>query len=48
MGVEVETRGTGFRLLTTAGLDVAGPLPAGLGWQPPDPRRVGASRTQWP
>ena len=48
MAVAFEARGTGFELLTTAGLDVAGPLPAASGWQAPNPRRVGASRTQWP
>jgi parallel beta-helix repeat protein len=48
MPVAFETRGTGFKLLTTAGLDVAGPLPAAVAWTPPDPRRVGCARTQWP
>jgi hypothetical protein len=48
MPVEFESRGTGFKLLTTEGLAVAGPLPAAVGWQPQDARRVGCSRTQWP
>ncbi len=43
-----EMRGTGFRLLTTEGLDIAGPLPPELKWTPADPRRVGCSRTEWP
>ena len=48
MPVEFELRGTGFRLLTTEGLDVAGPLPEGLDWQPQNPARVGSAITQWP
>jgi len=46
--VAYEARGTGFRLLTTEGLDVAGPLPEAVDWKPQEPRRVGCSRTQWP
>jgi len=48
MAVPFETRGTGFRLLATEGMDVAAPLPKAVGWQPPTPGRVGSSRTQWP
>lgn len=48
MTVDYEQRGTGFRVLTTKGLDVAGPLPASLNWKPDDPKRVGANRTSWP
>lgn len=43
-----ELDGTSFRLLSTEGLDVAGPLPAQLGWKPAYPRRVGCDRTHWP
>jgi len=35
MPVAVEQRGTGFRLLTTDGLDIACPLPERLGWRSP-------------
>jgi hypothetical protein len=38
----------GFRLLTTEGLDIAGPVPVAAGWQPALPGRVGCARTQWP
>lgn len=48
MPIEFEVRGTGFKLLTSAGLDVAGPLPAALDWKPQEARRVGCTRTQWP
>lgn len=48
MPITFESRGTGFRLLTTDGLDVAGPLPAVLDWKPQDAQRVGCTRTQWP
>jgi parallel beta-helix repeat protein len=46
--VPFERIGQGFRLLGTAGLDVAGPLPPECKWRPPHPGRVGADRTQWP
>ena len=46
--IEYEMRGTGFKLLTEEGLDVAGPLPPGLGWMPEAPGRVGCSRSRWP
>ena len=40
--------GTGFKLLTARGLDIACPLPPELSWAPATPRRVGAAVTQWP
>jgi parallel beta-helix repeat protein len=43
-----ELPGMGFRLLTTEGLDIAGPVPVAAGWQPALPGRVGCARTQWP
>ena len=46
--IEFEMRGTGFRLLTQEGLDVAGPLPDPVNWKPQNPARVGSVRTQWP
>lgn len=48
--VAYERVGTGFRLLSTDGLDVAGPLPEEVTrvWQPGHPGRVGAERTEWP
>jgi hypothetical protein len=48
MPVDFEQRGTGFRVLTTKGLDIAGPLPAFLNWKPTNPSRIGSSRTSWP
>jgi parallel beta-helix repeat protein len=48
MPVKFETRGAGFRLLTVAGLDKAGPLPEGLPWRPAVAKRIGCRRTQWP
>jgi hypothetical protein len=48
MPIDFEQRGTGFKVLTTTGLDIAGPLPAELKWKPDNPSRVGASRTSWP
>jgi len=48
MPVDFVLQGASFRLLTSEGLDVAGPLPEGLAWKPADPRRVGCSRTAWP
>ncbi len=50
MTVEFERFGTGFRLLTRDGLEVAGPLPEAVTrvWQSPAPKRVGSARTQWP
>lgn len=48
--VEIQRFGTTFRLLTTEGLDVAGPLPPEVArvWTPADPRRVGSPLRQWP
>ncbi|MBE3069526.1 MAG: right-handed parallel beta-helix repeat-containing protein [Planctomycetes bacterium] len=48
MPVPFEFRGTGFRLLSREGMDMAGPLPEAVGWKPPAPGVVGASMTQWP
>jgi hypothetical protein len=50
MPVAYQRVGTGFKLLTRDGLDVAGPLPETVRqvWQPRNPRRVGADLTQWP
>jgi hypothetical protein len=50
LNVAFEEVGTGFRLLTQDGLEVAGPLPEAVTnlWQPGHPGRVGADRTQWP
>jgi hypothetical protein len=50
MAVQYERTGTGFRLLTADGLDVAGPLPEAVKkvWQPRKATRVGADVTQWP
>jgi hypothetical protein len=50
MTVDYRHFGTSFKLLTREGLDVAGPLPDEVKriWQPSNPRRVGAPRTQWP
>jgi parallel beta-helix repeat protein len=50
MAVEFERVGTGFRLLTHRGLNVAGPLPPEVTriWKPRSPRRVGADLRQWP
>lgn len=49
MRVGYERVGTGFRLLTQEGLDVAGPLPEAVTsiWRPNNPRRVGANLAQW-
>ena len=46
--VTFEMKSMGFRLLTTTGLDTAGPLPADVNWTPKDPKRVGSSRTMFP
>jgi hypothetical protein len=46
--IDFEMRGTGFKLVTQEGLDVAGSLPSELNWKPANPARVGCSRTQWP
>jgi parallel beta-helix repeat protein len=50
MVVDYRRTGTTFKLLTRAGLDVAGPLPDAVlrVWKPADPKRVGAERTEWP
>jgi parallel beta-helix repeat protein len=50
MTVDYRRFGASFKLLTQEGLDVAGPLPDEVKriWQPSNPRRVGAPRTQWP
>ena len=50
MTVDYKRFGTSFKLLTREGLDVAGPLPDEVKriWQPPNPKRVGSSWTQWP
>ena len=50
MTVDYQRSGTSFKLLTHEGLDVAGPLPDEVKriWQPANPKRVGATRTQWP
>jgi Right handed beta helix region len=48
MPVDFALTGTGCTILTTEGLDVAGPLPEGLPWQPANPKRVGCARTEWP
>jgi parallel beta-helix repeat protein len=52
MPLEWTQSGTGFRLLTAAGLDVAGPLPPEVTqvWHrdPANPQRVGSALTQWP
>ena len=50
MPVAYQRVGTGFKLLTRDGLDVAGPLPEAVRrvWQPRNPKRVGADLTQWP
>lgn len=41
--------GTGFKLLTSKGLDVAGPLPPEVTrvWKPVNPKRVGSALTEW-
>lgn len=45
-----QCQGTGFRLNTLEGLDVAGPLPERVTqvWKPRNPKRAGADRTRWP
>ena len=50
MPIQFERRGQGFKLLSSEGLDVAGPLPeeALKIWKPKNPKRVGATLTQWP
>jgi parallel beta-helix repeat protein len=50
MNVDFAEVGTGFKLLTQQGLDVAGPLPEAVTkiWKPRNAKRVGADRTQWP
>ena len=48
MPIDIEMRGTGFRLMTTDGLDATVPLPAAVDWRPAAPGRVGCSRTRWP
>jgi len=48
MPVSVAMRGGGFALLSTDGLDIAGPLPEGLPWMPETPGRVGSAITRWP
>ncbi len=50
MPVRFERVGQGFKLLSSKGLDVAGPLPKKLLklWKPTNPKRVGAALTQWP
>lgn len=45
--VQCELPGTGFSLLTTAGLDVATLIPPEAGWQPAAPGRIGCARTEW-
>jgi len=49
MPVEWMLPGTGFKLLTTGGLDVAGPLPPEVTrvWTPVNPKRVGSALTEW-
>jgi hypothetical protein len=48
--VSYECSFRGFKLLRSDGLDCAGPLPKGVTdfWKPANPKRVGATRTQWP
>ena len=50
MPVDFSDFGTGFRLLSTQGHDVAGPLPETVTrvWKPIHPGQVGANRTEWP
>jgi len=48
MPVQFDFRGTGFKLLSRDGTNVAGPLPEACGWKPAVPGLVGASITQWP
>jgi hypothetical protein len=50
MPIEYQRTGTGFKLLSQEGLDVAGPLPAEVKrvWQPRSPQRVGTHLIQWP
>jgi hypothetical protein len=50
INVDYELFATGFRLRSTAGLDVAGPLPDAVAklWKPKDPGRVGAALVAWP
>jgi parallel beta-helix repeat protein len=48
MPIPFERIGQGFKLLSTRGLDVAGPLPSECTWKSANPKRVGATRTQWP
>jgi hypothetical protein len=48
MAIDYELSGTGFRLLTTDGLDTAGPVPPEANWEPAGPGRVGCARTAWP
>ena len=46
--IAFEQRGSGFKLLTTEGLEAATPLPAEAQWQARPHGRVGATLTQWP
>ncbi len=50
MPIRYERTATGFKLLTTDGLDLARPLPDEVTrvWQPKDAKRVGAGLTEWP
>jgi hypothetical protein len=48
MPVEFDVSGTGFKLLTTKGLDGACALPTALDWKPKTPGRVGSAITRWP
>jgi len=50
MPITHERAGTGFRLLTKKGLNVAVPLPEELSklWKPKHPQRAGSDRTVWP
>ena len=45
---DAQVRGAAFSLLTTEGLDVAGPLPAELSDMVTAPPRVGCTSTRWP
>ena len=46
--VDLALPGTGFRLLSTEGLNAVGPIPEAAGWQPKEAGRAGCSRTVWP
>ena len=48
VAVRHRLEGSGFALLETDGLDVAGPIPAKAGWTARSPGRVGCERTVWP